>query len=154
MNLTTLLFSFQGRINRARYWSVLLIYLAILIVCLVLAFVGFGVSSATPSASALVSYLLIAIFAIAGLLAMWSSIAASIKRLHDRDQSGWWMLVFWGVGTIVSLLQETAAMPSSKVILGIGSFAVTVWIIVELGCLRGTQGPNRFGPDPLEALPR
>ncbi len=64
------------------------------------------------------------------------------------------MLVFWGVGTIVSLLQETAATPSSKVILGIGSFAVTVWIIVELGCLRGTQGPNRFGSDPLEALPR
>ena len=65
------------------------------------------------------------------------------------------MLVFWGVNTIVSLLQKAAATPSSKFILGIaGVFAVTVWVIVELGCLRGTQGPNRFGSDPLEASPQ
>ena len=35
------------------------------------------------------------------------------------------------------------------------SFAITVWAIVELGFLRGTLGPNRYGPDPLAppALP-
>jgi len=64
------------------------------------------------------------------------------------------MLAFLGVNTIVRLLQKAAATPSSRVILGIGSLAVTVWVIVELGCLRGTQGPNRFGPDPLEASPQ
>jgi uncharacterized membrane protein YhaH (DUF805 family) len=31
----------------------------------------------------------------------------------------------------------------------LASFAITVWAFVELGCLRGTVGPNRFGPDPL-----
>lgn len=154
MNLTTLLFSFQGRINRAKYWSAILIYLAILVVCSVFAVIGFGISSAIPSTGAPVSYLLMAIFAIACLLTMWSSIATGIKRLHDRDQSGWWMLVFSGVSTIVSLLQETAATPSNKFVLGVGSFAVTIWIIIELGCLRGTQGPNRFGTDPFEASPR
>lgn len=154
MNLTTLLFSFQGRLNRAKYWLVALIYLAVFIVCFVLTFIGLGISSAISSTGALISYLLVAIFVIVGLLAIWSSIAVGIKRLHDRDQSGWWMLVFWGVSTIVSLLQEAAATPSSKIILGIGSLAVTVWIIVELGCLRGTQGPNRFGSDPLEASPQ
>jgi uncharacterized membrane protein YhaH (DUF805 family) len=61
------------------------------------------------------------------------------------------MLVFSGISTIVSLLEETAATPSSKLILGVGSFVVTIWIIIELGCLRGTQGTNRFGSDPLEA---
>ena len=60
----------------------------------------------------------------------------------------------WGVNTIVSLLQKAAATPSSKIILDIGSLAVTVWVIVELGCLRGTQGPNRFGSDPLQASPQ
>lgn len=151
MNLTTLLFSFQGRLNRAKYWLVALIYLAVSIVCFA---IGLGISSAISSPGALTSYLLVAIFVIVSLLAIWSSVAVGIKRLHDRDQSGWWMLVFWGVNTIVSLLQKAAATPSSKFILGIGSLAVTVWIIVELGCLRGTQGPNRFGSDPLEASPQ
>src|SRR6266487_727368 len=28
--------------------------------------------------------------------------------------------------------------------------AISVWAFVELGCLRGTPGPNRYGPDPLD----
>ena len=151
MNLAMLLFSFQGRLNRAKYWSAALIYLAVSIVCFV---IRPGISSAISSTGVLNSYLLVAIFVIVGLLMIWSSIAVGIKRLHDRDQSGWWMLVFWGVNTIVSLLQKAAATPSSKIILDIGSLAVTVWVIVELGCLRGTQGPNRFGSDPLQASPQ
>ena len=151
MNLAMLLFSFQGRLNRAKYWSAALIYLAVSIVCFVIVP---GISSAISSTGVLNSYLLVAIFVIVGLLMIWSSIAVGIKRLHDRDQSGWWMLVFWGVNTIVSLLQKAAATPSSKIILDIGSLAVTVWVIVELGCLRGTQGPNRFGSDPLQASPQ
>jgi uncharacterized membrane protein YhaH (DUF805 family) len=35
-------------------------------------------------------------------------------------------------------------------VLHLVSFAITVWAFVELGCLRGTVGPNRYGPDPLE----
>lgn len=156
MNLTTLLFSFRGRINRARYWLVALINLAIFTACLVfaLALIGLEISNATPWTDAPVNYLFMAILAVVGLLMIWSNTAAGIKRLHDRDQSGWWMLVFWGIGAIVDFLQETATTSSSKFILGVGSFAVTVWIIIELGCLRGTQGPNRFGSDPLEASPR
>jgi uncharacterized membrane protein YhaH (DUF805 family) len=32
---------------------------------------------------------------------------------------------------------------------GAVAFAFSVWLFVELGFLRGTRGPNRFGPDPL-----
>ena len=32
-------------------------------------------------------------------------------------------------------------------------FVVALWFFVELGCLRGTVGPNRYGPDPLAAAP-
>ena len=28
-------------------------------------------------------------------------------------------------------------------------FAINLWALIELGILRGTNGPNRFGPDPL-----
>jgi uncharacterized membrane protein YhaH (DUF805 family) len=50
-------------------------------------------------------------------------LAVSIRRLHDLDRTGWWfLLVFTIIGAIVLL----------------------VW-----DCMKGTTGPNRFGPDPL-----
>jgi len=58
------------------------------------------------------------------LLPSW---AVAIRRLHDLDRTGWWVLIaFTGIGIILLI----------------------VWF-----CLRGTQGPNRFGPDPLATPP-
>jgi len=54
-----------------------------------------------------------------------AGLAGAVKRLHDRDRSGWFYLIFF--------------VP----VIG------TLWLLVELGFLRGTQGENRFGPDPL-----
>ena len=34
-------------------------------------------------------------------------------------------------------------------ILGIATLVVSIWFLIELGFLRGTQGPNQYGPDPL-----
>jgi uncharacterized membrane protein YhaH (DUF805 family) len=48
-------------------------------------------------------------------------IAVSARRLHDMDHSAWWLLL---------------------TLTGIGAIALLVWF-----CFRGTQGPNRFGPD-------
>lgn len=62
---------------------------------------------------------------IATLLFIYPSIAIYAKRWHDRDKSGWWTLI--------------AFVPL------IGG----LWMLVELGFLRGTDGDNRFGPDPL-----
>ena len=53
-----------------------------------------------------------------------ASISACIRRLHDRDRSGWFYLVIF-----VPL--------------------VGLWPAVEIIFLRGTNGVNRFGPDPL-----
>ena len=50
------------------------------------------------------------------------------KRWHDRDKSAWWLLI------------------------GCIPLVGWVWSFVECGCLRGTVGPNRFGPDPLAAF--
>lgn len=47
-----------------------------------------------------------------------------IQRCHDRDKSGWWSFLI-----LIPVLGQ-------------------VWAVVELGVLRGTIGPNRFGPDP------
>lgn len=71
----------------------------------------------------------------------------SKKRLHDRDKSGWWLLLFF-LGPVilaaVAMLGDTIAR-----VCEIAAPVISVWMIVELGCRPGTAGPNRYGPDPL-----
>ena len=66
----------------------------------------------------------------ANLVFLWPLIAVSVKRQHDFNFSGWWALIHFvpAVGSLL-LLAVDGAMP-------------------------GTPGPNRFGPDPREALAR
>lgn len=60
---------------------------------------------------------------IVGLAMLLPSLAAVVRRLHDTDRSGWWyLLVLTVVGVIVLI----------------------VFLVIK-----GTKGPNRFGPDPL-----
>ena len=68
-----------------------------------------------------------AIYIIPLVLALWPSLAVHIKRWHDRSRSAWWLL--------------TALVPL------VGLVALT-WILIEVGFLEGTRGPNRFGPEP------
>jgi uncharacterized membrane protein YhaH (DUF805 family) len=58
------------------------------------------------------------------LVVLLPGIAVGVRRLHDLDRSGWWLLL--------------AFVPL------IGTIILIVWF-----CTRGTPGPNRFGPDPL-----
>ncbi|MBV7329929.1 DUF805 domain-containing protein [Chloroflexi bacterium TSY] len=57
-------------------------------------------------------------------MALWPNLAVSAKRWHDRDKSGWWSLI--------------VLIP----IIGV------IWMLIEVGFLEGTNGPNRFGPEP------
>lgn len=57
------------------------------------------------------------------LLLLWPAIAVSVKRWHDRDKSGWWMLV-----NLIPLVGW-------------------IWALVENGFLPGSAGANRFGED-------
>ena len=58
-----------------------------------------------------------------GLALFLPGLAMSVRRLHDIDRTGWWVLI-------------------SLTIIGI--ILLIVW-----ACFKGTAGPNRFGPDPL-----
>ena len=81
-------------------------------------------AAAAAAASAMMGKMIVP-FGILTLLLLWPSICLYAKRWHDRGKSGWWSLIIF--------------VPI------IGS----IWFLVELGFLRGTDGPNRFGPDPL-----
>jgi uncharacterized membrane protein YhaH (DUF805 family) len=79
-----------------------------------------------------------------GLILSWIVVAVASKRLHDRNKSGWWLIVFVLTPLVVGAL---GAFTRSDALLAV-AFAFHFWSFVELGCRRGTAGGNRFGPDP------
>ncbi|HKH00969.1 MAG TPA: DUF805 domain-containing protein [Bradyrhizobium sp.] len=105
--------TFSGRAPRSEYW-----YFALF---------AFLVGVATS----IVDMLLFPIWtnfspinSLASLALLLPSIAVGVRRLHDIDRTGWWVLIAFTV---------------------IGILLLLFW-----ACVRGTPGPNRFGPDPLE----
>jgi uncharacterized membrane protein YhaH (DUF805 family) len=139
IDLVDLLFSFQGRINRGKYWLAALLYI---IAWIVLGFIAWGLMT--------VSYMLGAIIAALLLLAtMVSGVFVGIKRLHDRDKGGWWLALFYLVPGILEGIGSSIG--GIGFVLSLAGFAISVWAFVELGCLRGTDGPNQYGPDPLRS---
>jgi uncharacterized membrane protein YhaH (DUF805 family) len=151
MDWQSLLFSFRGRINRAKYW---LAVLAFVVAGLVLGLIGWVMGNGV--AFQLLSF-------VVNLAIFIASIAVAIKRLHDRDRSAWWLLLFyagpgvfiliggflfWAAADTVGMSAEWSYLELRLCILG--GFALVVWGFVEIGCRRGTAGYNRFGPDPLK----
>jgi uncharacterized membrane protein YhaH (DUF805 family) len=135
MNLETFT-SFAGRIPRKTFW---LAFLVMLVISWILQFIMFSIfggsmmmavdPAATPeaqaaAASAALSGMLVPL-GIVLLITLWPSLAVYTKRWHDRGKSGWWSLIMF--------------VP----IIG------GIWMLVELGFLRGTEGSNTYGPDPI-----
>ena len=112
MTLSQTLFSFKGRTNRAKYWT---IHLLIAVIGVIIFLIGVPINTPVISNNAPVSALLILYV----IFAVWVGLAVNVKRWHDLDKSGW-------------------------------SELTRVTAFFELGFRKGTYGPNRFGPDPLE----
>jgi uncharacterized membrane protein YhaH (DUF805 family) len=137
-----LFFNFNGRINRGKYWLAMLVYGGIYIVLAVLGYV----TDQSAIYQAINGMLNIVIFI--------SSLAVGVKRLHDRSKSGWYLMLFYIVpgllvtaAIVIGILMEDYMMIAS--VLGLAAFAIGVWAFVEMGCLRGSIGPNQYGPDPI-----
>jgi uncharacterized membrane protein YhaH (DUF805 family) len=150
------LLSSRGRISRSRFW---LGHLLILFFLLAQS-VGYWIVTSYAAASRpavdpegafqeeLGGLLLVgALTVAAGLFCLIPMFMIAIKRLHDRDKSGWWTLVFYVLPGILSGLGE-GSEPAAG-FFALAAAAIGIWGIVELGCLRGTIGSNRFGADPL-----
>jgi uncharacterized membrane protein YhaH (DUF805 family) len=148
MNLLKLFFSFRGRVSRAGYWLVSLFW-----------FVAAGILNVAWNPSGAPDFQFgrdhrvdVALVLIA-LLTVASCIAVSIRRLHDRDRSAWWLLLYVlgpaMLQTIAALNDLDAAL---TVLLTVFAGAISIWVFIDVGCLRGTWGTNRYGPDPLAGV--
>lgn len=141
MSVKDILFSFRGRINRAKYWGYSILLSILAGVAMIIVFGLLGAVSETSEMAVNADGTLntdigsseLSIGSIIGLLALvlvyiftiWSSLAIAAKRWHDRDKSGWMSLVY-----LIPLVGP-------------------LWMLIECGFLRGTAGPNSYGGDPL-----
>jgi uncharacterized membrane protein YhaH (DUF805 family) len=99
--------TFDGRAARPEYWYFALFVFIVDLVLQALERTGLG-------------YIAIIANVLFSLAVLLPSIAVGVRRLHDIDRSGWWLLI--GLVPIV------------------GVILLLVW-----ACMRGTQGANRFG---------
>jgi uncharacterized membrane protein YhaH (DUF805 family) len=166
--IMSLLTSFDGRINRAKWWlGSLIVAVAAIVLYLILAAIFGLLSIPTDPAQiasmmrtgAIVQLLLVIIIA-------YPTTALMIKRLNDRDRPRYFAYIFWApsilslVGGVLGITQTTVDMGGIPMptpnglgyVLLVASFVVGIWALIELGILKGTEGPNQHGPDPLGAV--
>jgi uncharacterized membrane protein YhaH (DUF805 family) len=88
---------------------------------------------------------------VASLALLLPSLAVSVRRLHDIDRTGWWILIIYVAVLVLAFVAIGAAFTghaAAAVIMLLIMLALCVWLIVWFAT-KGTAGPNRFGPDPL-----
>lgn len=119
-------FTFEGRIRRRTYWGKVLYLWLILFATAMLTAALFPAFQKSGNGG----FVLGAAFIVALVccIAMWP---VNVRRLHDRNMSGWWLLWFF----LLSFIPF------------VGWFVPIVQFVI-LGCLCGTPGPNHYGPDP------
>ena len=129
---------FQGRCARREFWYYVLAY----VVCYIILAVIQGIIGTT---------LLTGLFSLGLLL---PGLGISVRRLHDIDRSGWWLLIGVVPAIVGGVLSALAFMSGSV------GFGFVLMGLIWLACLAafalliywyaqpGTAGDNQFGPAP------
>ncbi|NKK97600.1 DUF805 domain-containing protein [Rhizobium leguminosarum bv. viciae] len=121
--------TFSGRASRSEYWWFMLFYFlalfGLIIPAFVLAFAFSGGGAVSPAHYTVVIWML---FTLAILLPL---ISLQVRRFHDRNISGWWYLAQFILSFIPYVVLVTAP------------------VTIVISMLPGTEGPNKFGTDPL-----
>jgi uncharacterized membrane protein YhaH (DUF805 family) len=119
---------FSGRSRRKEYWMFTLFVLLVYLAMGILFFVGGGATGlfdqtgGAPELGAM-GWIGLSLFIIFALAIFVPSLAVIVRRLHDQDKSGWFILL--------------------QFIPYIGGVIMLIFM-----CIDGTRGENRYGPDP------
>ena len=144
MDSRTLLFTTGGRINRAKFIGAIVAY-----ACALFLFFSTAVFLLTTDWRNAPLFVYVC-FGLLLSLSFFSIVAVAIKRLHDRDKPGWWAILFVILPVLLSSAATDLVTPSAGVLQACSGLLL-LWGFVELACLSGTRGPNKFGPDPLQS---
>jgi len=147
LNLSTFT-SFEGRIGRRTFWLSAVI-LTILQWVLYAVVGGMSMMSRDASNPSMVGQDLQNVWPawIITLVFLWPALAVYAKRWHDRGKSGWWSLILF-VPLFGYIWFLRSGLSSAHVVMFVFLIGF-IWFLVECGFLRGTEGPNQYGNDPL-----
>ncbi|HMN50746.1 MAG: DUF805 domain-containing protein [Xanthobacteraceae bacterium] len=139
-------FRTDGRFNRSRFWfGILALWIIGIPILAVLYYYGTVFRSGTGIVYGV-------------LIFAWSHFALFVKRAQDRNMHYLWVAVFLVIITIIGYLPSSTmasmAPYSPGYVLAVLFLILLVlyflFLIIYIGCLPGTRGPNRYGPDPLQ----
>jgi uncharacterized membrane protein YhaH (DUF805 family) len=112
--------TFTGRARRAEYWWFTLIVTGIAILGSIIALILSSISEP-------LGFTAFAVLVLAYLAILIPALALSVRRLHDTNKSGWFLLL--------------SIVPFGSIIL------------LVLHCLDSDQNTNKFGPSPKYGSP-
>lgn len=154
---------FRGRARRREFWMwvVFLVIAYAVFVTLDLA-LGLGRGSATrgtvngtgfAAGAQFSGGILTGIFSLATFI---PNVAVQVRRLHDTNHSGWWLLVplFAYLGGLAAIFGGVfGGSPAFAIAGGVLIFVAGICgiVVFVFFCLDGTRGANRFGADPKGA---
>jgi uncharacterized membrane protein YhaH (DUF805 family) len=145
---------FTGRAPRAEFWwYVLAVVILSIIARIIDSLIGMTLVG---------SYGLLSLIVALGLLV--PNIAVGVRRLHDTNRSGWWLLLPIVPYCLAFVLGGAAMMGGAAMGSGAGAMAgagiagifaligmVCAIVVLVFYCLPGTLGDNRYGPNPYGA---
>lgn len=151
---------FSGRSRRMEYWMWFVFqFLVGIAFSVILMAVGgaamVGASANSPGAlmAAGGGILIVwALWALFGLAMIIPGIAVAVRRLHDTNRSGWWLLAPAGAYFImwIGLFMAASGSAIGRLLMtvgGIGGVVLAITLLVFM-FLDGTPGTNRYGADP------
>ena len=126
--------SFKGRASRSEFWWFCLFTLLINIA------VGI-VGAIAPALASIIS-------AVQALWLLLPTVSVSTRRVHDRDLSGWWQALPAAL-MLPGLVGVAADADWLFILVAFAAVIASIGLMVVYA-LKGTSGPNRFGPYPLD----
>lgn len=126
--------SFKGRASRSEFWWFCLFTF---ILNLIVALVGLLL----PALGSIVS-------AVQALWLLLPTVGVTTRRLHDRNLSGWWQML--PLAAVLPAIAGAVLGADGLLVLAGSAAALASLGLLVVYVLKGTTGPNRFGPDPLD----
>ena len=147
---------FNGRLNRQPFWisAIVLAVVGIALNFILGSITGTGMMmSPTDMMRPETMQKLSLQGLIGGIILAYPQLALLVKRRHDRNNNGYDAIALVVLGLIYSLCGALGFVTNGgpvQIIFGLVFLVLGIWVLVQAGFLKGTAGPNNYGPDPLQ----
>lgn len=133
-----------GRLNRLRYFGYALlsnvVFLLAVVAIIAISIEGLGFNTGVLGWLVLLAVPLYAV-------AFWISLCLMIKRLHDMNQSGWWVMFLFGFSFLGGFISGISPeMETLALLFNVPVIGFALWLLFW----PGTEGDNQYGPDPRD----